>query len=349
MPGILIDTYKIKDPNSGLGQFSMQFAKAILAREPEGPFTFLVPRGLEHGLEWLKPRLTDGPLLRLFPYLGQRFQLWHSLYQFSPHRPASGTKRILTVHDLNFLIEKPPAKAVRYLRALQRDVDRSHAVTTISEYTHGELSRHVDLKGKPVTVIHNGIHMPLDPLAPRPASIGERPYFLSIGVIKEKKNIHALLPLMPYFPDHQLVIAGNDRTVFGQELRAHIARLPWRDRILMLGPVEDKVRSALYLHCDGLLFPSTAEGFGMPLVEAMIARKPFFASRSTCLPEIGGDCGYYFDRLETVHMAEVIRHGLKDWHKDRIAAEQRSTERAAQFTWDRCINKYAELYRGMLG
>ncbi|HRD51754.1 MAG TPA: glycosyltransferase family 1 protein [Flavobacteriales bacterium] len=347
MPGILVDAYKVKDLNSGLGQFSLQFIKALGTKQHARPIRLLVPKGFSAKLLQPERTIEDSPLLRLFPSAGGRFDLWHSLYQFPSHKPPRGTPWLLTIHDLNFIAEKSGTKADRYLRDMQRDIDRATAVVAISHFTRMQIEERINLRGKAIRVIHNGVALPGNRNAPLPRGIGPWPYFLAIGVLKPKKNIHALLPVLEHFPEHRLVIAGNNATPYGEEVKRAAAALPWHDRIHFLGTVDDDARAALYAHCQALLFPSTAEGFGMPVVEALAMGKPVIARRSTSVPEVGGEHAEYFDDLDAASIARAINRGLARWHGDTAYADA-AIRHAATFSWDHCIDAYMRLYDSLL-
>lgn len=345
MPEILVDILKVKDLYSGLGQFSANFAQALIAaRRTANKVKFLAPPGhaelISEGTGVVHPSL----LRRYFPALNKPYDLWHSLHQFPSFHPHPRSKWILTVHDLNFLVEKDRSKAQRYLQRLQRNVDKSHAVTAISAFTKSELEKHVDLRGKPVHVIHNGVVMPSGNPTPKP----QRPYFLSLGVFKEKKNFHVLLPILKDFPDHDLVLAGNNATPYGTSIKERIRVLGLEDRVQMPGAVEDQEKFRLFSNCDALLFPSLAEGFGLPVIEAMLLGKPVFLSRATSLPEIGGDAAFYFDSEQPATITHSIRSGLSAFVADPHKVEQRMKTHAAKFTWAACILKYIELYAEVL-
>jgi glycosyltransferase involved in cell wall biosynthesis len=102
----------------------------------------------------------------------------------------------------------------------------------------------------------------------------------------------------------------------------------------------------LYASCEGFLFPSLAEGFGLPPLEAMCFGKPVFLSRLTSLPEVGGDAAYYFDDFGAVAMRHTVEAGLA-----RHSLEQRAPLAQAQakrFSWSHCADAYVAQYRELL-
>ena len=93
------------------------------------------------------------------------------------------------------------------------------------------------------------------------------------------------------------------------------------------------------------MFPSLAEGFGLPVIEAMHHGKPVFLSTHTSLPEIGGDAAYYFDTFEPAHMAQVLERGMADFAANDGPARVRA--HASQFTWEKAGAAYLALYRSL--
>ena len=349
MARVLIDLYKAKDLYSGLGQFSVNFTEALIAHpRTDQDITFLTPRKFT----WpsLKGQNAEevNTLKRYFPQFNKKYDVWHSLHQFPSHFPRSGSKFILTVHDLNFMLEKSAAKAEKYRTTLQRNLDRADAVTAISHFTKGMLEQHNELRGKVVRVIHNGVRMDQYPTASKPSFTDHRKFFLAIGVFKEKKNLHTLLPLMKHFPDHQLVMAGNHNTPYGADVKRSIVALGLEHQVQLPGAVDDGTKYWLYKHCEALLFPSLAEGFGMPVIEALGLGTPVFATRHTSVPEVGGDAAYYFDGTDPVHMAAVISEKLAEHKSSGQVAIARAQGQAAKFIWSDRIKEYQNLYAELL-
>lgn len=346
-PSVWIDAYRTKVPDSGLGQFSRQFVQALLKNDEQD---LNITCFGWHGDELAEPvKIHREGLMDRISGGGKGADLWHSLYQLPSHRPRKGIPWLLTVHDLNFLYEKDENKRRRYQAKLQSDIDRADYLTAISEFTKSDMEKHLTLRGKQIRVIYNGVET-LPPQSPdRPTFAGDTPFFFSIGIFNPKKNFHLLPVLMEYFPDHQLIIAGDHSTSYGQQLIDRVAELPWSDRIVLPGRIsqEDKARS--YAHAEALLFPSFAEGFGMPPIEAMAAGCPVFLSRATSLPEIGGDAAFYFDDAEPQAMVRVIREGLGIVSKEGDSFSKKLRERAAFFSWERAIGEYRALYREILG
>jgi glycosyltransferase involved in cell wall biosynthesis len=348
MKKVLVDIYKIKNLYSGLGQFSLNFANELIIQRPQDyEINFLIPN--ERSGELLKKEATirfvkDSFRMRYFPLLNEKYHIWHSLHQFPSHYPGKDTKWILTIHDLNFLFEKSEQKAEFYLNQLQKNIDRANYITTISNYSKDLINKYLNLKGKSIQVIYNGI-APNDIVQEeKPNFIGKEKFFFSISLFNKKKNFHTLLPMMKHFSEHKLILAGDFNTPYGREIQNEITKLNLENKILLPGKISEAHKYWLYNNCEAFLFPSLAEGFGMPVVEAMKAGKAVFLSKYSALPEIGGDMAFYFDSFDELEMFKLIKSSLVSYNKNRGVYENKIKKHAGNFNWNICMNKYLELY-----
>ncbi|MGA0555849.1 glycosyltransferase family 4 protein [Larkinella sp. VNQ87] len=342
---IFIDTERLRDLNSGLGQFCFRLGRELVQQRPaSAELTFLVPE---------KHRGIFGPEVSYQTATWWRnwfnpgaYDVWHCTHQDSRFWPASTrTRTVLTIHDLNFLERSDynDAKKAGKLAALQRKVDRSSALVTISEYTASVVRDRLTISEKPLTVIYNGNS--LDQAIAQSPNL-PNPYFLFVGVIHPKKNLHTLLPLLEAFPEWQLVLAGPDAHPYAGHLRQQAQNLGIGDRLILPGAVDEATKTGLYQHCDAFLFPSLSEGFGLPVVEAMSCGKPVFLSRLTSLPEIGGKDAYYFESFEPEAMAETVFDGLNDFRANPFRAT-RLRQQATRFSWEQAARQYWELYQSL--
>ena len=301
MSRIFIDTERLRDLNSGLGQVCLHLGQELIRQRPDDPLTdltFSVPKSQlgvfgnqvhYHEASWLDRVLPSG-----------NFDVWHALHQ-GAHYPNSAlsmkkerAKILLTIHDLNFL-DRPDysdAKKAKKLAALQQQIDRADAITTISEYTASVVRQHLKLRDSQLLkVIYNGVSKPEAHNINTPQlhyALGSVPFFLFLGVIHPKKNTQVLLPLLQAFPDYKLVIAGDDSHSYARHIREQAQKIGVADQLIMTGAVDEATKWWLYEHCEAFLFPSLTEGFGLPVVEAMSVGKPVFLSNRTSLPEVGG-------------------------------------------------------------
>lgn len=350
MKEILIDLYKINDLYSGLGQFSHNFGKEIASRqEEELKVNFLVPRNNKIDFAGNHIIYEETSFLkRYLPFTNKTYDIWHSLHQLPSFLPKKNTTWILTIHDLNFLVEKNKAKRDKYLKRVQKNVDRADYITTISNYVKEEIEKHINLGDKEVHVIHNGVSSGMGIQKIKPSFIDEKKFFFSIGIFNKKKNFEVLIPLMKHFPQYKLVIAGNKETSYGREVERIISELSLTDKVILPGKISDENKQWLYANCEAFLFPSKAEGFGLPVIEAMYEGKPVFLSKYSSLPEIGGEMAFYFENFDAEQMSSFIRSKMVHVEENKMSFEAESKSYASKFSWENCINEYINLYRKII-
>lgn len=363
MPKIFIDAERLRELNSGLGQVCLNLGHELVrqctSHHADWELTFLVPTG-QAGIfgdarSGVPVSYIEASWLRKL-YVPGRYDVWHCLHQDSVYLPRAGQgKLLLTIHDLNFL-NRPdysdPKKA-RKQQALQRRVNRAAALTTISNATADEVRATLGVNNKPLTVIYNGVaadpaQTPPDPDAEDLKPLAQQPYFLFVGVIHPRKNVHTILPLLEAFPDYRLVLAGPDDHPYARHLYEQAEGLGILDRLVMPGAVSENDKLWLYAHCEAFLLPSLSEGFGLPAVEAMRFGKPVFLSTLTSLPEIGGKEAYYFQDFQPANMAETLHDGLHDFGRNTLRQE-RQLRRAGEFTWAKAAEGFWTLYQEMAG
>ena len=352
MPSLFIDAERLRDLNSGLGQVCLHLGQELVRQRPDGwKLTFLVPKG-QSGVFGDDVAYLEASWLRKL-WISNQYHIWHCLHQDSLYLPRAGqSKLILTIHDLNFLArpDYSDSKKTSRLLALQGKVDRAAALTAISNYTASQIQEHLKLPAdKVLRVIPNGVAIDstntlTTDVQPLFLKGNDNAYFLFVGVIHPKKNVHTLLPLLEAFPDYQLVLAGPDHHPYARHIRQQAEKLGVADRLLMPGAVDEATKLWLYAHCEAFLFPSLTEGFGLPVAEAMTFGKPVFISNLTSLPEVGGKDAYYFENFEPESMAKVLHDGLHDFGQNPLRQE-RLRRRAAEFNWPGVAKEYWKLYQ----
>ena len=143
------------------------------------------------------------------------------------------------------------------------------------------------------------------------------------------------------------VIAGADDKGYRSELEMEAHRQGVAERVSFTGTVTEEEKWRLYEHCTAMIFPSLAEGFGLPVLEAMAFGKPVFLSDRTSLPEIGGTEAYYFKNFTPEHVQQVFSEGMNNYKNDP-AKPQRLKKHTEKFTWDNAASAYLQFYQSIL-
>lgn len=346
MKKVLIDCERLKYPNTGLHSFCKGLGMALTnSKNEELDYTFYIPKNvhLPFGLD--KSYKTSSLIHKLYIPNTSDFDVWHITHQDSNFKPYnSKTKIVYTIHDLNFLIEKKnrPKKINSFLRKIQKNIDQAEIVTCISEYVKRDIEKHFNLHDKTVHVIHNGVTVQRFPNFNSPRFFPKSPYLFSIGTILPKKNFH-VIPCLIAENTLELIIAGNLVSqdyikIIKEEAQKHNVL----DRVHIIGPITEEEKYWYYNNCLAFVFTSLAEGFGLPVIEAMHFEKPLFLSKESSLPEIAGDLAYYFDSFEPIEMQKVFKMGLTHYRSKNSHVE--ASDHAKKFSWDNVSNDYQKLY-----
>jgi glycosyltransferase involved in cell wall biosynthesis len=214
---------------------------------------------------------------------------------------------------------------------------RSRRILTLSEAAKDDIAHYLHVEPNRIDVTPLGPGLP-DDVPPvdeaelrRRHALGDASIVLAVSAKRPHKNLERLLEaiaLVEADPEPVLVAPGYE-TVFEPELRQRAG-----ERVRFLGWVEDDELEGLYRAATCFVFPSLAEGFGLPVLEAMMRDVPVACSRIGPLEEIAGDAARYFDPTDVQDMARAIESLLVDADL-RARLVEAGRERARQFSWAR--------------
>lgn len=348
---IIFDCERMKYPYTGLYSFCKELGAALLRqrKDQDNQISFYVPEKEVGVFGAEQEYLVQNHLHKFFPRKVSRYDIWHCTYQGSNYLPpkSSNIKIVSTIHDLNFLHQgKTAAKQTKYLEKLQRLADRSVHIVTISNFVKNQVQEYLQVDAGKISVIYNGRNLPCAHPFRKPEAITEdTPFFFSIGTITDKKNFH-VLPAMLLNNDYNLVIAGITQSqAYYNKIIEEARSLGVANRVHLIGAVTEAEKFWLFKNCAAFCFPSLAEGFGLPVIEAMQLGTPVILSKATSLPEVGGPNAVYFEELDTTSVTEAAEAFLSN--KPDATARQHLIDWAAQFDWNVAAKKYWDLYMAM--
>jgi glycosyltransferase involved in cell wall biosynthesis len=258
----------------------------------------------------------------------------------------TNAKIILTIHDLNYLVESKDAESLKKeSEKHQRIVDMADHIVCISNFSRNTVLANLDTKNKPVDVIYQGCKLEEIATITQPKYLPKRPFIFTISNLYPKKNVH-VLPCLLIGNEYELVISGiiehPQQKAYVKVILANAKLHGVSDRVIITGPVSDNDKQWYYKNCMAFMFPSIAEGFGIPPLEAMYFGKPVFASTHTSVPEICGDAAYYFKSFEPAEMIKVFKEGMH--HYETVKPLQILKDRYEFFNWEKTAQAYIELY-----
>ena len=259
-------------------------------------------------------------------------------------------KLIITVHDM--VPELMPHAVGGISEDFTHDkkslIAQADGVIAVSATTAADITRLTERPRDRISVIHHGIseEMRWRPEYGHELALPER-FLLCVGQRRAYKNFAAIAPALARTlrndPDLSVVCFGGSPFTVGETAPFDSAGV--RSRLIATGG-DDRALASAYARALALVYPSSYEGFGMPILEAMVNRCPVLVQRLSCLPEIADEAAMYFDAKQEDETAEILGRVARDANLRHQLAEA-GLKRAACFTWQRCADQHADLYRSL--
>lgn len=354
--GLIVHPYGEKDV-AGLGRSIFQLAKNIIENDHSNEYCFFVkgsgkPLPEISGSNW---RYIELPEHYFWLDIGLYFSPRQDLYIFfTPFLPIVWTpcRSLVVVHDFAYRhisVDSTRMKIIQKLLFLIHSwsLRRASKIIAISEYTKTELLKIFKIPFDRVRVIHNGFDRIIVPT--KIHELFDRPYFLFVGVVKERKNILRLVRAYSSFVSLQdpntvfprLVIVGTCGGKYGKQVRKFVSDNALDTHVIFTGYVPDVRRAQWYAGAYAFIFPSLIEGFGLPILEAMSIGLPVITSNQGALAEIASDAAILVDPYSVESIAEGmarlwVSNGL---HRELIA---RGKIRCEKFSWRKAANEYMD-------
>ncbi|MDP2624773.1 MAG: glycosyltransferase family 1 protein, partial [Candidatus Peregrinibacteria bacterium] len=220
-----------------------------------------------------------------------------------------------------------------------RELKTSHHVIAVSEFTKKELIDVYNVPEDKISVVHEAVVGPLKPVTNEAIlkAVSTKynlpdHFFLTLSTIEPRKNIESVIKGYSLFQKRypletfRLILAGrHDSKMFG---KVFIKDHP---DIVMSGFIEEQDKAAVYSLAQGLIFVSTYEGFGLPVLEAMACGTPVIASSVASMPEVAGEAGLLVDPRDIDHVAEAM-HRLTV-PEIREEYREKGLAHVKQFSW----------------
>ncbi|MGQ9503000.1 MAG: glycosyltransferase family 4 protein [Anaerolineae bacterium] len=268
---------------------------------------------------------------------------------------------VVTVHDLGYLYYPETHRAFDrwYLHwSTHRHVRLAAYVVADSEATREDLDRHYGADPSRIRVIYPGYDETLrrveDPQLVTAAKARyhiQGDYLLYLGTLQPRKNLSRLIEAfaradLPWGPSEpggfQLVLAGKKGWGYNTLLRL-VNHMGLQNRVIFPGYVTPEDKAALLSGAKALVFPSLYEGFGMPVLEAMVCGVPVLTSRVSSLPEVAGDAAVLVDPLDIDSIAAGLRQIVYQPELCHTLVE-RGYRQARKFSWQIAARQLWEVF-----
>jgi len=261
--------------------------------------------------------------------------------------PVSKCPVAVTIHDIQAFETNLPWShtwqhrlfRLKWQQWIYRTLKHCRVVFTVSEFSKQRMVELLGADPHKLVVIGNGIEPSFFEIATiNPATLPlpvADPYVLMIGGLRQKKGGDAYLTLAQHLQRQhsnlQIVIAGTSDPAYIQAAQDF-------PNIHLLGLVPDADLPRFLRGSLALLFLSPYEGFGIPALEAMAAGVPAIVANRAALPEVVGDAGIVVEPDATAEIVDILVT-LNNNTALRHDYIQRGQHHAAQYTWDRCVDR----------
>jgi len=237
----------------------------------------------------------------------QDLDVFHGLSQELPSGLPSRVKKVVTVHDLIFL--RFPELYSRidayiYTKKVAKACADADVVVAISEQTADDIRKFLGTPASKIKVVYQGAHQQFRTRLEASAIETVRrkyglpeSYILNVGTVEPRKNMVAAVQALARLPEAErlpLVIVGRD-TAYKHTVVNEAEKLRVSSLVKFLHGVSFADLPALYQGAGLFVYPSLFEGFGIPIVEALLSDVPVVTSTGSCFREAGGPAALYAD------------------------------------------------------
>jgi glycosyltransferase involved in cell wall biosynthesis len=274
----------------------------------------------------------------LLPALARRIRadLVHSLASVAPIR-TPGTPHVITLHDVTFFRESTFSGLTTFgmRQVVSRAARHADALIAVTQAAQDEIVHELDLDSTRFSVVHHGATLPGRPPALPEGEVRERlrlrdrRVVLCVAAKRPHKNQELLVRAAAQLPDDVVVVLAGHPEPYDAELRSLAGGLGVDGSVLFADYVPDDELEALWEMAGCAAFPTRAEGFGMPVLDALARGVPVACSDLAVLREVGGDLPCFFDPDDPADAARKVAEALTLPHPLPGAGEW-----AGRFSWD---------------
>jgi glycosyltransferase involved in cell wall biosynthesis len=362
-----IDLHMVNDFMQGSRTYTYNLTQALLEIDPANDYYLYFkdkPNGLSKAFKQpnvhIRRIVPTQRIIRLpisFPlklYIDQ-IDVFHCQYMAPPICP---TPYVVTLHDILHETNREyyPKALGLFMRCFYPFCARKAAhVFTVSEYSKKQIIKRYRVPEERMTITYNAVSDEFHKINDRERilitcrkyKIHEN-YILFVGRLEPRKNIIGLIKAYHIIKQRnaasqKLVIAGMKDFMYKQIFNL-VEKLKMTKEVIFTGRVDQGDLPLIYNGADLFVYPSFAEGFGLPPLEAMACGVPVVTSNTTSLPEVVGDAGIMIDPHDTHAIAHAMQSVLNN-PELRTTLIRKGLARSRRFSWQKVAEKTLRVYK----
>lgn len=291
---------------------------------------------------------------RYFPFKPKNFSICDSKHIFHSsyfrHSNNPNAINVTTVHDFTYEYYVKGWRKWLHSWQKRKAIKNSQGIICISENTKKDLLHfYPDIAESRIRVIYNGVSSKFFPVENSRLRLEDelgyqivRPYMLFVGDRSPYKNFDLALELVSRFPAINLVVVGGKP--FSKKEKVCVEKL--KGRVHHFQGLSTQTLNLLYNSAFCFVYPSSYEGFGIPILEAMRAGCPVLATRCSSIPEVAGNAALLVDEVSVSGFSEKFELLSDVSFRDSLI--KKGLAQANKFSWDRTFKETYELYQDLL-
>ncbi|MEE9437510.1 MAG: glycosyltransferase family 1 protein [Saprospiraceae bacterium] len=367
------DAKRLLNNKTGLGNYSRTLLNNLAHYYPNNSYFLFSPAvKLKEYInqfskigEVITPTKSNRFLYRSFgikkDILSKNIDIYHGLSHELPRNISKiKCKKVVTIHDLIFKVHPkyfPYIDRTFYHLKCKHSINHADKIIAISNNTKTDIIKYYNVDPKKIKVIYQ----PCDSIYYKDNNKKEilktierldlpSQYLLYVGSIEPRKNIKSILRAYSKLskePQIPLVLVGRGKKYLTQ-ITNLIKELKLQDKVILRDDISTNDLPAIYSNAEILIYPSFYEGFGLPIVEAMLCRTPVITANTSSLKEAGGPASIYVDPYDTTAIKQAITSILEDKLLASKMIEDSYEYATAKFSIERSTRQTIEVYKSLI-
>ncbi len=356
--------FLIKDKLEGIGWFTYESLRRIVAKYAEHEFLFIFDREPHPDFVFdvnVNPIVAYPPARHPFLwYLWFEHSVARILRRYKPDvfvstdgfiSLSSQTPSLSVIHDINFAHfpnDLPFLARKYYNRFFPLYAKHAARIATVSEYSKQDISSTYGILPSKIDVVYNGSNSIFTPLSVEEIAKTKAEltkgcdYFIFIGALNPRKNIVRLLSAYDKFRKNnarkiKLVIVG-EAMFMTKEISQTYSEISHKEDVIFTGRLSPQRLKMVLGSAFALTYVPYFEGFGIPILEAMYAGVPVIAADKTSMPEVAGNAALFIDPYSVDSIVNAM-HQIVESEELRSQLKNAAAIQKKKFSWDKTAEK----------